>query len=123
MVPAVDLHWKHIDWFLLQALRDLRPGGFGNGQDAEIRRRELDREQQPQQHEPPQGVLHPPGDFLMEEPPHHQQGQNQGGGRQQDFLHFPPPAFSRIADSSAISASLSPRLSAMALIMSPKLPP
>ena len=45
--------------------------------------------------------------LVMEYLPQNQQGQDQDRGGQQDILHFPsPPAFSRMADSSALSPRL-----------------
>ena len=111
-------------------LRSLQPGGdglprrFRHGQHADIQRGQGDGGQQPHQHQGPQGVLHPAGDLLPERPAQDQQPQDQHGGRQQYLSHvFLPPAFSRMADSSAISSSDSPRLSTMALIIRPTLPP
>ena len=56
--------------------------------------------------------------------PQQQDRQDQHGRCQQDLFHvLSPPAFSKMADSSAMSASVSWRLSTMALIIRPRLPP
>ncbi len=115
---------QHINRLLLQPFLHLDPGGLGDGQHAEIRRRKVRRHQQPHQYQPPEGILYPPGNSLPEDLPQDQQGQDQRRGGQQNLSHFaPPPAFSSMADSSATSASVRRRLSTMALIMSPRLPP
>ncbi len=117
-------HRQYINRLLLQPFLHLDPGGLGDGQHAEIRRRKVHRHQQPHQHQPPESILNPPGDPLPEDPPQDQQGQDQRRGGQQYLSHFaPPPAFSRMADSSATSSFVRRRLSTMALIMSPRLPP
>ena len=107
----------------VQGLHPVRRG-LRRRQQAEARRREVHRHQQPQQHQPPEGVLGPAGEDLPKQPPEGQQRQDQRRGGQQDFLHVSsPPALSRMADSSAMSDSDSRRLSTMALIISPRLPP
>ena len=95
-----------------------------HGEDAEVHRRQAHRDQQPGQHQAPQGVLGPAGDLLPEHLPQDQQGQNEHRGGEEHLFHdSPPPAFSRMADSSAMSSAVSCRLSTMALIMEPTLPP
>ena len=115
---------QDVDRPLLQMVGDGFHCRLRRRQYIEIQRGQAHRHQQPHQHQRPQGVLQTAGDGLPEYLTQNQQGQDQDRGGQQDILHVPsPPAFSRMADSSAISASVSRRLSTMALIISPRLPP
>ena len=99
------------------------PRGPRRGQHSEACRRQAHGDQQPGQHQQPQGVLGPPGDFFPEHPPQDQQGQDQHRGRDQNLCHGFSPPFSKMADSSARSSSVRARLSTMALTSSPRLPP
>ena len=85
---------------------------------------EAHRQQKPRQNQPPQGILHTPGNGIAEKPPQKQQCCNQYGGCEKNFFHdCVPSALSRIAASSARSSSLSARLSTRLLTISPRLPP
>ena len=85
---------------------------------------QADGHQQPHQHQQPQGVLHPAGDAPAEHRPQGQQRQDQHGGCDEDLLHVQsPPAFSRMADSSAMSASVRAWRSTRLLTIRPRLPP
>ena len=97
--------------------------GLRRGQHSEACRRQAHGDQQPGQHQQPQGVLGPPGDLFPEHPPQDQQGQDQHRGRDQNLCHGFSPPFSKMADSSARSSSVRARLSTMALTSSPRLPP
>ena len=48
-------------------------------QDIVLHGGQADRRQQPQRHQPPQGVLHPAGDGFSEQQPQKQQGKDQNG--------------------------------------------
>ena len=91
-------------------------------QDVVLHGGQADRHQQPQRHQPPQGVLHLAGDGFSEQQPQKQQGKDQNGRSQQDLFHGFPPAFSKMADSSAMSFSVRAFFSTMALISRPSPP-
>ena len=115
---------QDIDLLLLQLPGGRLPHRLRHRQHIVLQARQAHGHQHPHQHQPPQGVLHPAGDGIAEHPTQHQQRQDQHGGCDENILHFPsPPAFSNMADSSAMSASVRARLSTMALIISPRLPP
>ena len=99
------------------------PHRLRRGQDAQPHGGQIHRDQQPQQHHQPQGVLHPPGDGSAEKESQQQNHGDQHGGSDQDIFHFPSPAFLRISESSRISSSVSAWSSTRALIMRPSLPP
>ena len=109
---------------LFHLLGDGLPHRLRRRQHVVLHSRQADGYQQPHQHQAPQGVLHPAGDGFAEYLPQRQQNQDQHGGRDQNIFHFPsPPAFSKMADSSAMSASVSAWLSTRLLTISPRLPP
>ena len=62
-----------------QPLDDLRLHRLRRCQHIVTQGRQIHRDQQPQQYQPPQGVLHPAGDGFPEQQPQKQQGKDQNG--------------------------------------------
>ena len=102
----------------------LRVDLLGGSEHGEVHCRQIHRNQQPHQHQSPQGVLDPAGDGPAECQTQDQQQHDQHRGCQKKFTHVcSPPARSKIAASSAMSSSVRACESTMALIINPRRPP
>ena len=96
----------------------------GGGEHIVRQRADIQRHEQPHEHQKPKRVLHPARDGAAKQTPQRQQRKDQNRGSEQNFFHFVfPPACSKMADSSSMSSRVSARPSTMALIISPRLPP
>ena len=79
---------------------------FRSGQNVFADSGQIYGNQKPQQYQPPEGVLKTAGDFRLKQPPQEQQREDQNRRSKENFFHVcPPPACSRIAESSARSVS------------------
>ena len=96
----------------------------GGGEHIVRQRADIQRHEQPHEHQKPKRVLHPARDGAAKQTPQRQQRKDQNRGSEQNFFHFEfPPACSKMADSSSMSSRVSAQPSTMALIISPRLPP